>query len=166
MLSPLPDICGQLIVPSEPSLRAVSNTCSSNYSVYDVSVDAHLSHAHFSANSALCVHFAHLHACAHTRMAQGVHKKSCLNVCLCSLSRLLSCLMIYPSSLLFLEGHFETNLDYDVTDSDIHGILPYFPVLKAQHTRNSAPASRSLVPCQVRCKDKSARALYKYCDEH
>ena len=53
--------------------------------------------------------------------------------------------MIHPSSLLFLDGHFETNPDYGLTDSDIHEILPYFPVLKAQHTRNSAPASRSLV---------------------
>ena len=47
-------------------------------------------------------------------------------------------------SLLFLHVHFDTTPDYDVTDSDIHMILPYSPVLKAQDMRHSAPASPSL----------------------
>ena len=47
-------------------------------------------------------------------------------------------------SLLFPHGHFETNPDNDFTDSDIYKFLPYFPVLKAQDVRHSAPASRSL----------------------
>ena len=47
-------------------------------------------------------------------------------------------------SLLFLGGYFETTRDYDLADSDIHTILPYFPVLKAEDMRHSAPASRSL----------------------
>ena len=51
--------------------------------------------------------------------------------------------MIHPS-LLFLDGHLETNPDNDFTDDPIHTILPYFPVLKAQDVRNSALASRSL----------------------
>ena len=51
--------------------------------------------------------------------------------------------MSHPS-LLFLDGHFETTPNYDLTDSDIHMILSYFPVLKAQDMRHSAPASRSL----------------------
>ena len=40
-------------------------------------------------------------------------------------------------SLLFSDGHFETNPDHDFTDKPT--ILPYFPVLKAQDMRNSAP---------------------------
>ena len=51
--------------------------------------------------------------------------------------------MSHPS-LLFLDGHFETNPDYDFTDDLIHMILLYCPVLKAQGMRHSAPASRSL----------------------
>ena len=49
--------------------------------------------------------------------------------------------MIHPSSLLFLDGHLETTPDYDFADDPIHMILPFFPVLKAQDTRHSAPAS-------------------------
>ena len=87
---------------------------------------------------------AHLHAC-HTHAwlkAQVYVKKVFACVSLISPSRFLL-LMIHPSSLLFLHGHFETNPDYDLTAySDIHMILPYFPVLKVQEMRHSAPASR------------------------
>ena len=38
----------------------------------------------------------------------------------------------------------ERPIDYDLTDSDIHKFLPYFPVLRAQDMRHSAPSSRSL----------------------
>ena len=42
----------------------VSYTCSSNYSVYDGRcTHTHLSHAHFSAHSALTAYFTHLHTC-------------------------------------------------------------------------------------------------------
>ena len=84
---------------------------------------------------------AHLHAC-HTAWlkAQVSVKKVFACVSLISPSRFLP-LMIHPSSLLFLHGHFETNPDYDLTaDSDIHMILPYFPVLKVQEMRHSALA--------------------------
>ena len=101
----------------------------------------HLSHAHFSAHSALCAYFAHLHACAHTRMAP-VHQKG-VCTCVISLHLAFSLLKIHPSSLMFFDGHFETNPDYDFTNDPIHMILPYFPVLKAQDMRHSAPASRS-----------------------
>ena len=70
-------------------------------------------------------------------------------------------LMIHPSSLLFLHGHFETNPDYDLTaDSDIHMILPYFPVLKVQEMRHSAPASRSSAtwPDQMQTQVMSPRS--------
>ena len=63
--------------------------------------------------------------------------------CVIPLHLAFSFLMIHPF-LLFLHGHFETNPDYDFTDSDIHKFLTYFPVLEAQDTRNSAHASRSL----------------------
>ena len=64
-----------------------------------------------------------------------------------------SFLMSHPS-LLFLHGHFETTPDHDFTDSDIHMILPYFPILEAQDKRNSAPASRSLAtwPSQMQAQ--------------
>ena len=54
-------------------------------------------------------------------------------------------------SLLLLHGHFESNPDYDLVDSDIHMILPFFPVREAQDMRHSAPASRSLatLPTQM-----------------
>ena len=39
-------------------------------------------------------------------------------------------LMFHPSLLLlFLDGHFETTPDYDLTDSDVHDFLPNFPDL-------------------------------------
>ena len=102
----------------------------------------HLSHAHFSAHSACTVTFAHLHACHIHAFLKGAKKVHCTCVISLSPSRLLL-LMIDPS-LLFLDGHFETNPDYDFTEDPIHTILPYFPVLKAQDMRHSAPASRSL----------------------
>ena len=53
---------------------------------------------------------------------------------------------------LFLHGHFETTPDNDFTDDTIHMILLYFPVLKAQDMRHSAPASRSLATWSDQCK--------------
>ena len=63
-------------------------------------------------------------------------------------------------SLLFLHGHFETTPDCDFTDKPINMILPYFPVLKAQDTRNAAPASRSLAtwPDQMQTQVMSPRS--------
>ena len=87
--------------------------------------------------------FTHLHACAQARMAQVVSKRCLLHMCHLSPSRFLL-LMVHPSSLLLVHDHFETTPDFDLTDADIHKILPYLPVLKAQDTRNCAPASRSL----------------------
>ena len=47
--------------------------------------------------------------------------------------------MFHPSLLLlFLDGHFETTLDYDLddfTDDPVHTFLPNFPDLKAQVKR-------------------------------
>ena len=62
----------------------------------------------------------------------------------CYLFHLAFSLVMIHLSLLFLHGHFETTPDYDLTDSVMHMILPYFPVLQAQETRNFAPAMRSL----------------------
>ena len=70
----------------------VSHTCCSDYSVYDGECTyTHLLHAHVSAHSACTVTFAHFHACAHTRMAQGSRssKRCLLHVCHLSPSRLL-----------------------------------------------------------------------------
>ena len=68
--------------------------------------------------------------------------------------------MIHPS-LLFPHGHFETTPDYDFTDdSDIHKFLSYFPVLKPQDMRHSAPASRSLAtwPSQMQTQVMSPKS--------
>ena len=54
-----------------------------------------------------------------------------------------SFLMFHPS-LLFFDVHFETIPDFDITDDSVHTFLPYLPVLKAQGTRISARAARSL----------------------
>ena len=103
---------------------------------------------------------------SHTRMAQVPEKVRC--ACVISLHLAISCLMIHPSSLLFLDGHFETTPDCDLTDSDVRKFLPYSPVLKAQDMRHPAPASRSLAtgPSQMQTqKDKphgvvTARVLF------
>ena len=88
-----------------------------------------------------------------------VSVKRCLHMCRFSHHLAISLLMFHPS-LLFLDGHFETNPDYDFTDSDIHEILPYFPVLKAQDMRHSAPASRSLAtwPSQMQTQVLSPKS--------
>ena len=53
-------------------------TCSRDYNMYD------------GGAHTLCAYFTHLHACAHTRMAQVSAKRCRLHMChLCSLSRLL-----------------------------------------------------------------------------
>ena len=87
---------------------------------------------------------AHLHACHIYAWLKGAKKVLVAHVSSLSPSRLLPSLMIHLS-LLFLYGHLEvTTPDYDPADDPIHMILPYFPVLKAQDVRHSAPASRSL----------------------
>ena len=98
------------------------------------------SHAHFSAHirTSSCV-------CTHTHGSRFL-----------SHSVLMSHL-----SLLFLHGHFETTPDNDFTDSDIHMILPYFPVLKAQDMRHSAPASRSLATWPNQMQTGKARVKEK-----
>ena len=56
----------------------------------------------------------------------------------------LSLLMFRPSLLLlFLDGHFETNPDYDVTDFDIHDILPNFPRPKSATKKRRSSALRT-----------------------
>ena len=94
----------------------------------------HLLHAHFSAHSADCVFPTLLMRVTYTHGSRLKFMKKVFVACvsLISPSRLL------PShpSLLFLYIHF------DITFQST--ILPYFPVLKAQDTRNPAPASRSL----------------------
>ena len=119
----------------------VSSICSSNYSVYDGECTyTHLSHAHFSGAHTLCI-FRTSSCASHTCMFQ-VSVKRCLHMCHISPSRVL------PSHdspvLVFLDGHFETTPDYDLTDSNIHMFLPYFPVLKVKDMRHSAHASQSL----------------------
>ena len=66
--------------------------------------------------------------------------------------------MIHPS-LLFPHVHFETNPDYDFIDKPIHMILPYFPVLKAQDTRNSAVASDANKGYELQKFDKITQFL-------
>ena len=92
----------------------------------------HTTRAHF-----FCGHFAHVHAC-HTRMAQG-HEKKCLTHVV-SLHLAVSVLMFHTRlRLLFLHGHFETNL----TDAPVRTVLPNFPDPKARVKRTSARATSS-----------------------
>ena len=84
-------------------------------------------HTHTVARTFFCAQRAHCvlrtSSCvSHTCMAQGHEKGVC--TCVVSLHLPFSLLMIHPS-LLFLHGHFETNPDYDLTDSDIHMVFPY-----------------------------------------
>ena len=123
----------------------------------------HLSHEQCSAHSALTAYFAHLHAC-HTHAWLKCHEKGVCRMSVFVLCLVFSLLMIHLS-LLFLHGHFESTPDYDFTDVPIHMILPYFPVLKAQDTRNSAPASRSLAtwPSQMQTH-RAAGQQFGNCD--
>ena len=111
----------------------------------------HLLHAHFSAHSARTAYFAHFSCVSHARMAQVSVKAVC--TCVVSLHLAFFFLMSH-TSLLFPHGHFETTPDYDFTDDPVHMFLQYLLVLKAQDTRNSAHASRSLAtwPCQIQTK--------------
>ena len=121
----------------------VSYTCCSDYSVYDGRCTyTHLLHAHFSGAHTLCAYFTLLMRVTYTH-GSGVRKKVFAHVCHSSPSRLLLS-HASPIFLLSLHGHFETTPDYDLTDTDIHKFLPYFPILKAQDMRHSALASRSL----------------------
>ena len=112
-----------------------------------------------------CTHtpcILHTSSCvSHTRMAQVSVKKKCLHMCRFSPSRLHPPFLVIHPSLLFPHGHFETTPDYDFTDdSDIHKFLSYFPVLKPQDMRHSAPASRSLAtwPSQMQTQVMSPKS--------
>ena len=130
-------------------LFRVSYTCSSDYSVYDGECTyTHLLHAHLSAHSACTVTFAHLHACAHTRMAQ-VMSKRLLHVCVIPLHPPLSCLTRLCCSLTVISRSIPT-----LTSTTF---LPNFPVLEAQDMRNSARACP--VSTQVMSPRSSTRSL-------
>ena len=149
---------------SSDRIWGVSFTSSSVYSVYDGEVYIHSPVARTFFCCTVCLRTsAHLHACAHTRMAQ-VHEKGFDRMCAFVLHLAFSLLMSHPS-LLFPHGDFETTPDYDLTDDPVHTFLPYSPVLKAQAMRNSAPASRSLatwpsqMQTQVMSPTSSTRSL-------
>ena len=99
--------------------------------------------------------------CTHTFCCCTVRTSSC--VCTHTHgSRFLShSVLMSHLSLLFLHGQFETSPDNDFTDSDIHMILPYFPVVKAQDMRHSAPASRSLATWPNQMQIGTARVKEK-----
>ena len=94
----------------------------------------HLLHAHFCCCTHTLCTLHTSHACEHTRMVQA--RKKCWSH---AHVVLLSFLMFHPSLLLsfllFLDGHFETTPDYDLTDFDVHDFLPNFPDLNAQVKR-------------------------------
>ena len=114
----------------------------------------------FTCSTHIFLHVAR----AHTRMAE-VSVKRCLHICVVPLHLAFSILMSHQS-LLFLHGHFETTPDYDFTHVPVHTFLPYFPVLKAQDTRNSAPASRSFAtwPSQMQTHEELHIALENIID--
>ena len=124
-----------------------------------VSVHTLICRAHIFLRTAHSLRTSHIFMRVTYTHGSSVCKTVFAHVSYLSIS-LFSLLMIHPSSLLFPHGHIETNPDYDFTDSDIHMILPYFPVLKAQDVRHSAPASRSLAswPDQMQTQVMSPRS--------
>ena len=117
----------------------VSYTCSSDYSVYDGECTyTHLLHAHFSAHSACTTTFAHLHACAHTRMAQ-VHEKGVCRMSVFVLYLAFSLLMSHPSFAVSLRLSLSLSLDFPVNT-----FLPVPNCPQKHRTPHSAHASRSL----------------------
>ena len=128
----------------------------------EVYIHSPVARTFFCAQRVHCVLRTHRHAC-HTH-AWLTSAKRVLCTCVFVLYLAISVLMIHLS-LQFLHGHFETTPDYDFTDDPVHAILPCFPVLKAQDTRHSAPASRSLahwpsqMQTQVMSPPSSTRSL-------
>ena len=117
--------------------KVVQPIMKSNYSVYDGGCTyTHLLHAHFSAHGACTVISAHLHAC-HTHMAQ-VREKGVCRMSVFVLHLAFSILMCHPSFAVSVRRLF-LSLDFPV-----HTFLPCLPVVKAQGTRISARAPRSL----------------------
>ena len=107
----------------------------------------HLLHAHFSAHSACTVTCAHLHACAHTRMAQ-VHEKGVCRMRVFVLHLAFSLLMSHPS--VAVSVRLSLSLDFPV-----HTFLPYSLFLKAQGTRISARGREVWPADQVRPQHKT-----------
>ena len=145
------------VAVAENSIRTASvGGVAASKTLFFACTYTHLLHAHFLRTS------ARLHACAHTRVAQVPEQVHCM--CVTSLRLAFSLLMSHPS-LLFLDGHFETTPDYDLTDDPVHTFLPYIRVLKAKDMRHSAHASRSLatwpsqMQTQVMSPKSSARIL-------
>ena len=142
----------------------VPYTCSSDYSVYDSGEYKHSP----VARTFFCTKRVHNHICTllmrdtYTHGSSVCEKVCCMRMSLISIS--FSLLMSHPS-LLIPHGHFETTPDYDFTDDPVHTFLPYLPVPKAQDTRNSARAPRSLatwpnpVSTQVMIPKSSTRIL-------
>ena len=142
-------------------LVEISYTCSGNYSVYDGEVYIHSPVARTFFCCTVCLRtFAHLHACAHTRMAQvSVKRLFVAWVSLFSISpSSLSCLTRLCCSRTVTSRSIPT-----MTSLTIHMFLPYFPVLKAQDTRHSAHASRSLAtwPSQMQTQGMSPNEFDK-----
>ena len=77
-----------------------------------------------------CV-FAHMHWLAWVSCSAQCRHLSVISLFL------FSCVTrpLLLSSLLFLDGHFETTPDYDLADFDVQDFLPNFPDLKAQFKR-------------------------------
>ena len=118
----------------------VSFTSCGNYST-EMHTHSLVARTFFCAQRTHCVLRTSSCVCTYTHGSSFCKKGVC--TCVIPLYLAFSLFTSHPS-LLFLHGHFETTPDYDLTDSDIHKFLPYFPVLKAQDMRHSAPASRSL----------------------
>ena len=89
-----------------------------------------LVYVHCAYTSHILVRVTHMHG----SRVSAVRMSSSL----CHLT--FSLLMFHPSLLLlFLEGHFETTPDLDdLTDFDVHAILPNFPNLKSAGQAHSA----------------------------
>ena len=151
---------------SRQSFFRVSYTCSSNYSVYDgrcthtLTCRTHIFLLHSASHCVLPHIFMHVHIHAWLK-SQVSEKKVFACVSLISPSRFL---LSHDSPVFLAVPDTVTSRPNPTTTSLLTPtstmILPYFPVLKAQDTRNSAPASRSLAtwPNQMQTQVTSPRS--------
>ena len=121
------------------SSRCRSHSCSHARSSNDCVSDGECTHTHL-----LHVHFlVYIHGAYTSHILMRVTHMHGSRVSAVRMSFLpwltFSLLMFHPflllSSLLFLDGHFETTPDYDLTDFDVQDLPQNFPDLEAQVKR-------------------------------
>ena len=106
--------------------HSCSHPCSTNYCVCDGEcTHTHLLHVHFLV---ILMRVTHMHGSRVSAVRMSFLPWLTFSLLMFHPSLLLS-------SLLFLDGHFETTPDYDLIDFDVHDFPQNFPDLKAQVKR-------------------------------